>query len=55
MMWHRIPVPIAAEKDRRDLVALLAAYGLSVRIVFVKETPKSAKKYFIEYKEAVGD
>ena len=54
-MWHRIPVPVAAEKDRRDLVAILASHGLSVRIVGVKETPKSAKKYFIEYKEEVGD
>lgn len=54
-MWYRIPVPIAAEKDRRDLVAILAACGLSVRIVGVKETPKSAKKYFIEYKEEAGD
>ena len=54
-MWHRIPVQIAVEKDRRDLVAILASCGLQVRIVGVKETPKSSKKYYIEYKEEAGD
>ena len=54
-MWHRIPIPVGNEQDRRTLAGILASCGLAVRVVFVKETPKSAKKYFIEYKEEVGD
>lgn len=53
-MWHRIPIAVANEQDRRQLVAILAACGLWVRIVGEKETPKSSKKYYVEYKEEAG-
>lgn len=26
--WNRIPAPISDERDRRELCAILAAYGL---------------------------
>lgn len=53
-MWHRIPIAVGNEQDRRTIVGILASCGLSVRIVAIKETPKSAKKYFVEYKEEAG-
>ena len=50
--WTRIPVPIAAEQDRRDLCAILAANGLEVRIVRVKTTNRGTPKRYIEYRDS---
>ena len=36
--WVRIPVHIEKEEDRRELCAILTAYGLEVRIVRIKPT-----------------
>lgn len=49
--WTRIPAPIPAEQDRRDLCAILAANGLEVRIVRVKATNRGAAKRYIEYRD----
>ena len=48
--WIRIPCPVEAESDRRDLVAILAAAGLECRIVRCRATPKSPVKRFVEYR-----
>ena len=49
--WVRIPFPIEAEEDRRALCAILAAAGMSVRIVKARygtsKTPPMKK--FVEY------
>jgi hypothetical protein len=51
--WTRIPAPIEAEQDRRTICGLLAAAGLTVRIVKARSgTAKSAPfKKYIEYQE----
>lgn len=51
--WFRIPVPIESEADRRDLCAILAAAGLTIRIVKARSgTSKFAPfKRFVEYME----
>lgn len=51
--WTRIPAPIEAEQDRRTICGLLAAAGLTVRIVKARSgTNKSAPfKKYIEYRE----
>lgn len=51
MGWIRIPVSIVNDRDRRELVAILASCGLQVRIVSEKETSKSSKKYYVEYRQ----
>ena len=48
--WTRIPVEIASETDRRTLVAVLASYGLEVRIVKVRLTKGGTIKKFVEYR-----
>lgn len=48
--WTRLPCPIPDERDRRELCAILAANGLEVRIVRVRETPRGTPKRFIEYR-----
>lgn len=48
--WTRIPVPIPAEQDRRDLCAILASNGLEVRIVRVKTTNRGTPKRYVEYR-----
>ncbi len=50
--WIRIPVPIAAEQDRRDLCCILAANGLEVRIVRVKTTNRGTPKRYIEFRDS---
>lgn len=49
-VWTRLPCPIPAEQDRRELCAILAANGMEVRIVRVRETPRGTPKRFIEYR-----
>lgn len=49
--WVRIPVPIDKEEDRRELCAILAAYGLEVRIVRIKTTNRGTPKRYIEYRD----
>ena len=51
--WTRIPAPIEAEQDLRTICGLLAAAGLTVRIVKARSgTAKSAPfKKYIEYRE----
>lgn len=50
--WTRIPVPIAAEQDRRELCCIFAANGLEVRIVRVKTTNRGTPKRYIEYRDS---
>lgn len=49
--WIRIPAPIESEEDRRALCAILAAAGLSVRLVRERRNGKPNAPYvrFIEY------
>ncbi len=47
--WTRIPIDSLNESDRRTMVSILAAGGLEVRIMKVKE--KTVTKRFVEYKE----
>lgn len=51
--WTRIPAPIEAEQDRRTICGLLAASGLTVRIVKARSGPKPSSpfKKYIEYRE----
>ena len=51
MDWTRIPTPIDQEADRRTLCAVLAAYGLEVRVVKVRVTKSGSIKRFIEYRD----
>ena len=46
--WTRIPAPIEKEDDRRALCAILAANGLTVRIVVEKNT-SGYRKWYVEY------
>ena len=48
--WIRIPAAIDSEQDRRAVVSVLVAFGLSVRCVKVRETTKGPYKKFIEYR-----
>ena len=49
--WKRIPANITDEADRRQLAAILTAYGLEVRIVRIKNTNRGTPKRFIEYRD----
>ncbi len=49
MRWKRIPAEIKNEDDRRTLFAVLAANGLAVREVKVRETNRGAAKRFVEF------
>ena len=49
--WKRIPANITDEADRRQMVAILSAYGLEVRIVRLKETNRGTPKRFVEYRD----
>lgn len=49
--WVRITVPIEKEEDRRELCAILTAYGLEVRIVRIKPTNRGTPKRYIEYRD----
>ena len=53
MEWIRIPEPIEKETDRRELAAILAECGMSVRIVKARAgTSKSAPwRKFVEYRK----
>ena len=46
--WTRIPAPIDREDDRRAMCAILAANGLTVRIVCEKNK-SGYRKWYIEY------
>ena len=48
--WTRIPAPIDSEPDRRALLGILGSLGLEVRIVRVRETPRSTPKRYLEYR-----
>ncbi len=48
--WTRIPSPIDSETDRRELAAILFAYGLEVRIVRERATKNGTYKRYIEYR-----
>lgn len=50
-MWIRIPMAIDKEEDRRELCAILTAYGLEVRIVRIKETNRGTPKRYVEYRD----
>ena len=43
--WTRIPAPIEKEDDRRALCAILAANGLTVRIVVETNTSGYPTRY----------
>lgn len=49
--WKRIPANITDEADRRQLAAILTAYGLEVRIVRLKTTNRGTPKRFVEYRD----
>lgn len=49
--WVRITVPIEKEEDRRELCAILTAYGLEVRIVRIKTTNRGTPKRYVEYRD----
>lgn len=49
--WSRIPEPIDAETDRRQLCAILSACGLEVRIVRVRVTQRGTPKRYVEYRK----
>ena len=51
MDWTRIPIPIEAEDDRRELTGILVSAGLSVRQVKVKRNTSKSAPYdrYIEY------
>ena len=49
--WVRIPVHIEKEEDRRELCAILTAYGLEVRIIRIKPTNRGTPKRYIEYRD----
>ena len=48
--WTRIPSPIDTDADRRELAAILSAYGLEVRIVRARATKNGSYKRYIEYR-----
>ena len=48
--WQRIPAPIESEADRRELVAILTACGLEIRIVRERPTKSGSYKRYIEYR-----
>lgn len=50
--WIRIPVPIAEERDRRELCAILTANGLDCRVVRVRKTSRSTPQRYIEYRDS---
>lgn len=50
--WTRIPVPIAEERDRRELCAILTANGLDCRVVRVRKTNRSTPQRYIEYRDS---
>lgn len=52
--FTRIPVEITADSDRRELAAILTAYGLTVRIVKVRLTQRGTPKKFVEFCLAPG-
>lgn len=47
--WTRLPCPIPAEQDRRELCAILAANSLEVRIIKERQN-RGAYKRFLEYR-----
>ena len=49
--WVRIPEPVEAEADRRQLCAILTACGLEVRIVRVRATQRGTPKRYVEYRQ----
>ena len=49
--WTRIPVPIADERDRRDLCAILTSVGLEVRVVKIRATKSGSAQRYIEYRD----
>lgn len=49
--WVKIPVPIADEKDRRDLCAILSSVGMEVRITRQRKTKNASPQRFVEYRE----
>ena len=51
--WTRIPAPIESEADRKTICGLLAAAGLTVRIVKARsgKAASSPLKKYIEYRE----
>lgn len=49
--WKRIPANITDEADRRQLAAILTAYGLEVRIVRLKTTNRGTPKRFVEFRD----
>lgn len=51
MTFHRIPLPIQDEHDRRELCAILVSVGMCVRVVREKDKPKTAYQHFVEYAE----
>ncbi len=52
MDWTRIPVPIADEKDRRELCAILSSSGLEVRIVRIRSTKSGTPRRYVEYRNS---
>lgn len=51
--WIRIPVPVESETDRRTICAILAACGLTVRIVKVRLTQRGTVKRFVEFRQEI--
>lgn len=51
MDWTRIPVPIADEKDRRELCAILSSAGLEVRVVRIRKSKNATPIRFVEYRD----
>lgn len=49
--WNRIPLPINEDRDRRDLVGILTAAGLEVRIVKIKPTNRGTPQRYVEYRD----
>ena len=49
--WIRIPIPIADERDRRELCAILAANGLEVRVVRIRATKSGTPQRYVEYRD----
>ena len=51
MDWIRIPVPIADEKDRRDLCSALSSNGLEVRIIRIRKSKNASPSRYVEYRD----
>lgn len=49
--WIRIPIPIADERDRRELCAILGSAGLEVRIVRIRATKSASTQRYVEYRD----